>query len=200
MRTFFVTIILILTPFHAEATIKIIAFGDSLTEGYNLNKEQAYPKQLESLLKARDHDLSIINQGISGETTAGGLARVSKIIEQKPDAIILCLGGNDSLRGIDPKETYKNLDKIIGEIKTANIKVLMLGMKAPLNFGTEFAAEYNKIFPDLAKKHQIMFYTFALEGVALKSEYNLPDGVHPNEKGMSIIANNLVPYIEKLIK
>ena len=180
--------------------IVIVALGDSLTAGYNLRLEDAFPSKLERALKARGHMVSIHNAGVSGDTTTGALARLDWALPEKTDGVIVELGANDALRGTDPDTTRKDLEKILGSLKDRGHDILIAGMLAPPNMGQEFAKEFNDIFPNLARDHDAVFYPFFLEGVAARPELNLSDGMHPNSEGVDVIVKGILPYVEQLIE
>lgn len=184
---------------EARPAITIVAFGDSLTAGYLLNTSEAFPAQLQMALQERGHKVQVINAGVSGDTTAAGLERLSWSLENKADAVILELGANDALRGIDPKEARTNLDKILTAIKLTGADVLIAGMKAPGNWGDAYAKEFDAIFPDLAKKYDAALYPFFLEGVALKSSLVMSDGLHPTAQGVAEIVKRILPEVEALV-
>lgn len=177
----------------------IVALGDSLTAGYGLPPEQAFPAVLERKLAAAGKAVRIQNAGVSGDTTAGGRARVGWALADKPQFVILELGANDALRGIDPRQTETNLDAILGELKGRGVKVLLTGMRAPPNLGREYAEAFDGIFPRLAAKHGVPLYPFFLDGVAAERELNQADGIHPNGRGVEIIAERIAPYVLRLI-
>jgi len=177
----------------------IVALGDSLTAGYGLPPEQAFPTVLERKLAAAGKAVRIQNAGVSGDTTAGGRARVGWALADKPQFVILELGANDALRGIDPRQTETNLDAILGELKGRGVKVLLTGMRAPPNLGREYAEAFDGIFPRLAAKHGVPLYPFFLDGVAAERELNQADGIHPNGRGVEIIAERIAPYVLRLI-
>lgn len=179
-------------------SVKIVAFGDSLTAGFNLAPSQAFPAVLQRALAARGVKVEVMNAGVSGDTTAAGLERFDWAIPDGTDAVILELGANDALRGIPPAEVRANLDKILSRLRQRGIEVLVTGMVAPRNWGDEYAAEYDRIFPELAQKHGATLYPFFLDGVALKPELNLSDGMHPNGKGVEEIVKRILPMVEEL--
>ena len=193
-----------LAPSGASAAEKLVlAFGDSLTAGYELPSGKGYPGQLEALLRAQGIAVQVHNAGVSGDTTNGGKARLGWVVgalKAKPDLVILCLGGNDSLRGIDPKLTRANLDAMLGDLKKRGIKVLLAGMLAPPNMGADYAKAYNALFPALARQHGVLFYPFLLQGVAANPKLQLDDGMHPNVAGAGVIARNLLPLVSKALK
>src|SRR5262249_36492284 len=158
-----------------------------LTAGHGLPAGQAFPARLEAWLHLSGIGARGVNAGVSGDTTADGVARLDWALADKPDLVILALGANDALRGINPSTVRDNLDKMIGKIEAAGAKVLLLGMLAPLNWGQEYKQAFDQIFPELARTHQLPLYPFFLEGVAMKPELNQPDGLHPNERGVAVL-------------
>jgi acyl-CoA thioesterase I len=177
----------------------ILDFGDSLTAGYGLAPEQAFPARLETALRGQGIEARVVNGGVSGDTTAGGLARLDWALADKPDLVILELGANDALRGIDPATVRDNLDKMIGKIEANGAKMLLVGMLAPPNWGADYDNVFDRIFPELAKAHDVPLYPFFLEGVAMKPELNQPDGLHPNERGVGVLVDRLAPVVARLI-
>ena len=171
----------------AEPTkpIRIVAFGDSLSAGYGLRPSQSFPAQLQKELKARGHNVVVDNAGVSGDTTAAGLARIAWAIGNDADAVIVEFGANDALRGIDPKVTRANLQKIVAKLSAKRIPVLLAGMRSPTNWGDNYAEDFDAIFPDLAKEHALLFYPFFLDGVVFNAKLNQHDGMHPNAKGVA---------------
>ena len=178
---------------------RLLVLGDSLTAGYGLSAKDAFPAQLERALKARGYDIKVINSGISGDTTKGGLQRLPWVLSAKPQFVIVELGSNDSLRGLDPGQTRANLDGIITRLKAKGIKVLLAGMLAPRNLGPDYGKEFNGAFRDLAKKHEVVFMPFFLKDVALRPHLNQRDGIHPTPEGVAIIVRNIMPYVVKLL-
>ncbi|HXO89609.1 MAG TPA: arylesterase [Stellaceae bacterium] len=178
----------------------ILDFGDSLTAGYGLAPEQAFPPRLQAALQRRGIETRVVNAGVSGDTTAGGLARLDWALADKPDLVILALGANDALRGIDPAAVRNNLDKMLRRIKTTGAKVLLVGMLAPPNWGEEYKTEFDRIFPDLARTNGVPLYPFFLEGVAMKPELNQPDGLHPNERGVAVLVDRIAPVVARLVE
>lgn len=179
--------------------IHIVAFGDSLTSGYGLKQSQAFPVQLQKELRSRGHSVVVNNAGVAGDTTAAGLARFDWAIGDDVDAVILEFGANDALRGIDPKVTRENMQKLLAKLKARNIPVLLTGMRSPANWGATYSDDFDAIFPDLAKEHALIFYPFFLEGVVLNAKLNQDDGMHPNGKGVAEIVRQMVPSVEELI-
>ena len=180
---------------------KIILFGDSLMSGYGLSSEEHLDKILQKDLNLSGYKIIIINKSVSGDTSSDGLARLDKILKiEDADLIILGLGANDMLKGIDPSITKKNLQEIINRIQIKKIDILLTGMLATTSRGLNFKKKFNKLFSDLSKSNDIYYLPFLLKGVALKPEFNQPDGIHPNSKGIKIISNNLKKNIIALIK
>ncbi len=177
----------------------IVAFGDSLTAGYGLSAANAFPVRLEVALRQAGKQVRVINGGVSGDTTAGGRARLDWVLADNPDAAIVELGANDALRGIDPDEASRNLSAIVGELKKRNVRVLLTGMLAPPNLGSRYTESFNAIFPDLAAEHDVMLYPHFLDGVAAMPALNQQDGMHPNASGVAVIVDRILPYVSRLI-
>lgn len=180
--------------------VTILAFGDSLTAGYGLDPGMAVPELLEDMLRSDGHNVTILNAGVSGDTTTGGLARLPWTLQQDADAAILELGANDGLRGEDLEVMESNLDAMLRLFDKRSMPVLFAGMKAMPNLGAEYAGEFAAVFSRLAERHDVIFYPFYLEGVAGDPELNLPDGIHPNEEGSRRIAENIYPYVVELVE
>ncbi len=180
--------------------ITILAFGDSLTAGHGVPTNKSYPSLLEAALRRNGFRVKLINAGVSGDTTAGGLSRLDWALGDNPAIAIVELGANDGLRGLKPKQTEDNLDAILTKLKRRGVLVLLTGMYAPPNMGREFGRRFNAIFPRLAEKHNVLFYPFFLEGVSGKPALNQADGLHPYEKGSAVIARNLYPHVRKLVE
>lgn len=183
----------------ADKPLKIVAFGDSLTAGYMLEPSAALPVQLEAALKKRGHSVVVENAGVSGDTTAAGLARFDWAVPTDTDAVILELGANDALRGIDPNLTRKNLQQILEKLRERDIKVLIAGMIAPKNWGEAYSKAFDPIFPELAEAYGAIYYPFILDGVATDATLSLDDGMHPNRKGVAEIVRRMLPKVEELI-
>lgn len=183
----------------ADKPLKIVAFGDSLTAGYMLEPSAALPVQLEAALKKRGHSVVVENAGVSGDTTAAGLARFDWAVPTDTDAVILELGANDALRGIDPNLTRKNLEQILEKLRERDIKVLIAGMIAPKNWGEAYSKAFDPIFPELAEAYGAIYYPFILDGVATDATLSLDDGMHPNRKGVAEIVRRMLPKVEELI-
>lgn len=182
-----------------ERPVKIVALGDSLTAGYSIPANMAFPAQLERALKAKGHAVEIINAGVSGDTASGGLARLDWSVPQDTDAVILELGANDALRGIDPAVTRKALDAILKRLADRKLPVLLAGMRAPPNLGADYARTFDPIYPELSKQYGTLLYPFFLTDVAAIRTLNLPDGVHPTAEGVAVIVRGLLPMAEQLI-
>jgi len=183
----------------AAQPIKILALGTSLTQGYGLPPGTEFTVQLQAALKKSGIDAVVTNAGVSGDTTAGGLARLDWSLADHPDAVILELGSNDMLRGTPPAETEKNLRAILDKLKAQHIKVLLTGMHAQRNLGAEYVWDFDGIYPRLAKDYPVIFYPFILDGVALNPKLNQADGMHPNPAGVKVIVARILPYVKKLI-
>jgi acyl-CoA thioesterase I len=189
-------------PSMADDTrpITLVAFGDSLTAGYGVKTNDSFATQLQMALQAKGHKVEIVNAGVSGDTTAGGLERLDWSLQPKPDGVILELGANDALRGIDPKETRANLDKMLAILKSKDVDVLLAGMKSPSNWGPEYAKQFDAIYPDLAAKYHTALYPFFLDGVALDREFVQSDGLHPTAKGVAEIVKRMTPAVEAFLQ
>jgi acyl-CoA thioesterase-1 len=178
----------------------VVCLGDSLTEGFGLAPEQAYPHLLEQRLRAEGHAVRVVNAGISGSTSASAVARLRWQLRAEPDVVVIALGGNDGLRGVDVDATEANLSEAIAVAKTSGARVLLAGMKLPPNYGPEYTEAFEALFPSLAARHGVSLIPFLLEGVAADPELNLPDGIHPNARGAEIVARNvydaLLPLLE----
>lgn len=198
---FFALMTMISTPALAQ-TKRIVALGDSLTAGYGLQSGEDFATKLQESLVKEGLDVKIDNAGVSGDTTAGGLARIDWAIEgaQKPDLVLVALGANDMLRGIDPAVTKDNLSKILTKLKDKNIPAFLIGMRSPTNMGPFFRGKFDKVYKELADEYDVPLYPFFLDGVAMKTEYNLEDGIHPNTKGIAIIVEKITPAIKKTLK
>lgn len=173
----------------------IVAFGDSLAAGYGLEQADSFPVQLERALQAGGVNAKVINSGVSGDTTAGGRARLAWSLPPDADLVILELGANDGLRGIDPADTRANLDAMLRELASRDANVLFTGMLAPPNLGREYGAAFNGLFPELAETHDVVFYPFFLDGVAAEKDLNQPDGIHPNADGVARIVERITPFV-----
>ena len=183
----------------AAPPLRLLVLGDSLTAGYGLTAEDGFTAQLQAALKDAGRAVVVLNAGVSGDTTAGGRARIGWALGDTPDAVIVELGANDGLRGLDPKATFDNLDAIIADIRRAGLPVLLTGMLAPPNLGRDYADDFNAVFPRLAEKHGVLFYPFFLAGVAAKPDLNQDDGIHPNSRGVGAVVTRILPYVLDLL-
>lgn len=183
--------------------IRVVALGDSLTSGYGLQSGQDFPAQLQHALQARGMAIKIDNAGVSGDTSAGGKARLEWAIagEPKPSMVILALGANDMLRGIDPATTRKNLSDILDVLKAKNIPVFFVGMKASVNMGDAYRTQFDALYDDLAKQYHVAaYYPFFLDGVAMNPALNQNDGIHPNIKGVDVLVKKIAPLLQEAIR
>lgn len=190
-----------MAPVHAEdqRPLRIVALGDSLTAGFGLPPGQGFPEQLQRALTARGYDVQVANAGVSGDTTSAGLQRLAWAIPDATDAVIVELGANDVLRGINPDTTRANLEKIVVSLKERDIPVLITGMRSLSNWGEDYTKSFEAIFPDLAREHDLILYPFFLDGVALDPALNQPDGLHPTGPGIAKIVERIMPSVEELI-
>ena len=195
-----VAVIAPLPAAHAQNNpIRLVALGDSLSAGYNLPQEAAFPVALERALKAKGFRVEVANAGVSGDTSSGGLDRLDWSVPDGTDGVILELGANDMLRGLDPAGTRKNVEAIVERLKSRNIPVMLAGMYASRNLGPEYVQKFDSIYPDIAKKHDLVLYPFFLDGVAGDRSLNLPDGMHPTAKGVEIIVERILPSVESFL-
>lgn len=205
-KTIVAALVLLLPPqvsFAAGQPLRILALGDSLTAGYGVPEGDAFPTVLEHALKLKGLDVSIINAGVSGDTSADGLARLDWSLEDEknpPGAAIIELGANDGLRGLAVGQMAKNLDAILARFKQRGVPVLLTGMKAPRNYGETYAKNFDAVFPQLAKKYGVLFYPFFLDGVVLKTNLLQADGLHPNPMGVEVIVKNITPVVVRLVQ
>ncbi|MCY4032116.1 MAG: arylesterase [Hyphomicrobiales bacterium] len=183
---------------HADDNVvDILVFGDSLVAGYDIPLEEAFPNRLEIALRERGHQVRLVNAGVSGDTTGGGVARLGWSLGEDIDAVILELGANDALRGLSPQQAKKNLATMIEEIQSRGLPVLLAGMRAPPNLGRAYVEAFDSIYPALSEEYGVALYPFFLEGVVLVPSLNLPDGLHPNPDGVEVIVRKILPYVEK---
>jgi len=183
--------------------VRIVALGDSLTAGYGLAQADAFPVRLEAALRADGIDAVVVNAGVSGDTSAGGLRRLDWALAPGPDgpadALIVELGANDGLRGLDPKATEANLDSILARARERGLRVLLTGMLAPPNLGRDYGAQFDAIYPRLAAKHGVLLYPFFLDGVAAIPSLNQADGIHPDAAGVAVIVGRMLPAVKRLL-
>ncbi|MGA1597589.1 MAG: arylesterase [bacterium] len=186
-------------PSSTWATVRILALGDSLTEGYGVEKDEAYPFLLEQALRDRGHDVEVVNAGISGSTSASALGRLKWYLRAKPDILILALGANDGLRGLSVAKMQQNLEQTIDLAQSRGMKVLLAGMQMPLNYGPEYTASFREAFPEVAERRQVALIPFLLEGVGGIPEMNIADGIHPNPQGHQVITQTVLQHLEPLL-
>jgi acyl-CoA thioesterase-1 len=179
--------------------IKMVVLGDSLSAGLGLSASAAFPERLQKALKAKGIDVDMINAGVSGDTSSGGRDRLDWSVPDGTNVVILELGANDALRGLDPKVTREALSDILTRLKARKIAVLLCGMVAPPNYGSDYAARFNAIYPDLAASFGVPLYPFFLEGVAADAKLNQADGMHPTPEGVDVIVKNILPSVEALV-
>jgi acyl-CoA thioesterase-1 len=182
------------------APVRILALGDSLTAGYGLPEMDGFVAQLQQALDKMGLATEVINGGVSGDTTGGGLARLDWMLADRPDIVVVELGANDALRGLSPEEAKHNLEQIVLRIKAADARVLLAGMLAPRNMGDQYAARFDAIYPDLARAQDVALYPFFLEGVAARPELNQPDGLHPTKEGVALIVAGILPDLVRIIE
>lgn len=182
-----------------EAGPLVIFLGDSLTAGYELGEDRAFPALVAQALRAEGVPLRVVNAGVSGDTTAGGLRRLDWLLAQKPDVLVVELGANDGLRGHPLDEIQRNLRAIVERARGAGVRVLLLGMRIPPSYGPEYTRGFARTYPKLAKELAVPLVPFLLQGVAGRPELNLPDGIHPNAEGARIVAATVVPYLRRLL-
>ena len=187
-------------PALAQDVPVLVIVGDSLTAGYGLAPEDAFPVRLQKHLTGLGVAVRIENAGVSGDTTHGGLARLDWSVGDDADAVILELGANDALRGMPPEQARANLDAMLLRLSQRKLPVLLAGMRAPRNMGPEYIEAFDRIFPELAKKYQVAFFPFFLEGVVSDPKLNQPDMIHPNSAGVEVIVKNITPYVVQLLK
>lgn len=190
------------TPFAAQAEqgeTVIVALGDSLTAGYGLPNGQSFPVQLEDALRKRGHNVRVLNAGVSGDTAAAALRRLDWALPDEADAVIVELGGNDALQGLPPEATEVALSTIVEKVQAKGLPVLLAGMEAPRNLGKDYVTAFSAIYPELAARYKLILYPFFLEGAALNAELMQTDGIHPNDKGVAVIVQNILPKVEALL-
>ncbi len=188
--------------YQNQETIRIVIFGDSITAGYGLDLDQAFPARIQEKVDEEGWNAEIVNAGVSGETSAAGLRRIDWVLQRGMDIFVLELGGNDGLRGIDPEVTKNNLQQIMDKVseRYPDAKIVLAGMEAPPNMGDHYTRRFREVFLELAEENQVVFMPFILEDVGGISELNQSDGIHPTEEGHKIIADNLWEYLKPLIE
>ncbi|SEN03577.1 arylesterase [Bradyrhizobium sp. OK095] len=189
-------------PAWAEATkpLKLVVLGDSLSAGLGLPAQEAFPAKLQKALQAKGIEVDMTNAGVSGDTSSGGRDRLDWSVPDGTEGVIIELGANDALRGIDPDLTRAALTEIVARLKARRIPVMLCGMLAPPNYGADYAARFNSIYPDLAKKFDVPLYPFFLDGVAADAKLNQADGIHPTAAGVDIIVGNMMPTVEAFLR
>jgi acyl-CoA thioesterase I len=182
-----------------SADLKLVVLGDSLSAGYQLAPEEGFPEQLQKALDEQGHSVDVVNAGVSGDTTSGGLSRLDWSVGTDTDAVIVELGANDALRGLSPEFTRKNLEDITMRLRERGIEVLLAGMLAPRNLGPEYGDAFDPIYADIARENDALLYPFFLKGVALDPDLNLSDGMHPNADGVAVIVEKILPKVNELL-
>ncbi len=178
----------------------VVFLGDSLTAGYGLAEEQAFPALLEARMRDAGIDLPVVNAGVSGDTTAGGLSRLDWILRQRVGVLVVALGGNDGLRGVPVAETRRNLAQIVERAQAAGTRLVLAGMKLPVNYGPQYRREFEAIYPDLAKRYAVPFVPFLLDGVGSVARLNQADGIHPTAEGQRLVADLVWPVLQPVLK
>ena len=191
--------LLLCVPPAAAGEPGIVVLGDSLTAGYGLPREDAFPARLEAALKAQGHGWRVIDAGVSGDTSAGGLARLDWVLADAPEVVIVELGANDGLRGLPVDQLEANLDAILARVRETGAALLLAGMEAPRNFGADYEAAFRAVYERLAARHGVAFYPFFLEGVAMVPALNQADGIHPNAAGVAEIVRRILPHVVALV-
>ena len=183
----------------AAQTVTLLALGDSLIAGYGLQPSDAFPVKLEAALKARGHDVKVINAGVAGDTALDGASRLDWALSEEVDAVIVEFGANDALRGLPVPQAEQALDQLLGNLAERNLPVLLAGMRAPPNLGPDYQAAFDGMYPRLAAKHGTLLYPFFLDGVAAEVKLNQADGMHPNPAGVDVIVSRILPDVERLL-
>lgn len=185
-------------PSHARAASTVLIFGDSLTAGYRLQANEALPAVVEAKLREKGEEVTVVNGGVSGDTTAGGKSRLVWMLDRhKPDVVLVALGGNDMLRGIPPQTVKANLDAMLATLQERGVRTILMGVKVPPNQDAGYTQAFNAIYPQLADEYDVALYPFFLESIFGRSDYMLDDGVHPNAKGVDYVAGYLADYLIK---
>lgn len=188
------------TEAHIKEGPLVVFLGDSLTAGYGLPEDQAYPALLDRRLDSKGTPVRVLNAGVSGDTTAGGLSRLDWLLKQKPDVLVVALGGNDGLRGLDLAQSEKNLREIVRRGKESGARVLLLGMMIPPNYGRDYTERFRAMYPEIADEFDVPLLPFLLEGVGGIADLNQGDGIHPTAKGQEIVADNVEPYLREILE
>jgi acyl-CoA thioesterase I len=193
-------IALSIAPGAAQGDAVVVALGDSLTAGLGVAADEAFPARLEARLKTEGYAYRVVNAGVSGDTTAGGLRRVEWVLRARPEVVIVALGANDGLRGQDPKAMRGNLDEIVARLQAAGARVLLAGMRLPPNYGGDYTKEFEAVYPAVARRAKVALVPFLLDGVAGVPRLNQADGIHPTAAGQQLIADHLWPYLRPLLR
>jgi len=193
-------IVLSFAPGVAWGDAVVVALGDSLTAGLGVAADEAFPARLEARLKSEGYAYRVVNAGVSGDTTAGGLRRVDWVLRARPEVVIVALGANDGLRGQEPRAMRANLDEIVRHLQAAGARVLLVGMRMPPNYGGDYTKEFEAVFPAVARRAKVALMPFLLEGVAGVPRLNQADGIHPTAEGQQVIADHLWPYLRPLLR
>lgn len=183
----------------ATEQLRIVVLGDSLSAGYGLSQQTAFPARLEAALQRKGYPVRVINSGVSGDTSTGGLARLDWALSDRPDLMIIELGANDALRGLDPQQTKQNLNSILYRLREQHVQALLTGMKAPRNLGEEYYNKFDRLYPELARQHNVPFYPFFLQRVAGVIGLNQADGIHPTAAGVEVIVREILPLVEEVL-
>jgi acyl-CoA thioesterase-1 len=178
----------------------VVVLGDSLSAGLGVAVDEAFPARLQARLRADGYDYRVVNAGVSGDTTAGGLRRVDWVLRAKPDVVVVALGANDGLRGLSPQAMRANLEAIVGRLQAAGARVLLAGMRLPPNYGADYTKEFEAVFPEVARRAKVPLMPFLLDGVAADPRLNQPDGIHPTAAGQQLIADRLWPHLRSLLR
>jgi len=185
---------------HSSTKPRVVFLGDSLTAGYGVERDEAYPALVATMLANEGLAINAVNAGQSGDTTAGGLRRLDWLLKQKPDIVIVGLGGNDGLRGVDLRDSENNLRQIITKSRASGAQVLLLGMMIPPNYGPDYTKQFQQIYPKLAQEQNVPLVPFLLENVGGEAKYNQRDGIHPTPQGHQIVAQNVAPHLRELVR
>jgi len=188
------------TPGVASGDAVVVTLGDSLTAGLGVAADEAFPARLEARLKTEGYAYRVVNAGVSGDTTAGGLRRVDWVLRARPEVVIVALGANDGLRGQDPRAMRANLDEIVARLQSASARVLLVGMRLPPNYGGDYTKEFEAVFPAVARRAKVPLMPFLLDGVAGVPRLNQADGIHPTAEGQQTIADHLWPFVRPLLR
>jgi acyl-CoA thioesterase-1 len=187
------------TPAHPANAPLVVFLGDSLTAGYGLAADETFPSRVAALLRSEGKPIRVVNAGVSGDTTAGGLARLDWLLRQKPDVLVVCLGANDGLRGLPTETIEGHLTEIVDRARAAGAQILLLGVRLPPSYGEEYTARFAALYPALARREGVRLVPFLLDGIAGDPALNLADGIHPNARGQELLARNVLPELRRLI-